>query len=141
MTRLFVALLLILCAGSMPLRNAWAIDTPRQLARYCERLEKGAKGSGDQVQIPNTKEALLCWGYMSAMQDISVLANKDGSRIMGACPPEESTLLELVHSYVVYARSHRGKLGENTAVAVIRAFQEAYPCARNEARSIEPAER
>jgi hypothetical protein len=41
---------------------------------------------------------------MQAMQDLSVLADENGHRIMGACPPEQTTTLQLVRSFVRYAR-------------------------------------
>jgi hypothetical protein len=71
---------------------------------------------------------VLCWGYMQAMQDLSVLAYEDGTRIMGSCPPEQTTVLQLIHSFVTYARSHPDELEGNTTVAVFKALQHAYPC-------------
>jgi len=65
---------------------------------------------------------------MQAMQDISALADHDGRRIAGSCPPENGTLLEMIHAYVAYARSHRYDLGDNTAAAVLKALQVLYPC-------------
>ena len=54
--------------------------------------------------------------------------DQNGSRLPGACLPEKGTLLDLVHSFVGYARSHRTELPDNSAVAVITALREAYPC-------------
>jgi hypothetical protein len=67
---------------------------------------------------------------MQGMQDLSVLANEKGHRIMGACPPEQTTTLQLIQSFVRYARAHRSELGDNAVVAVFRALREAYPCPR-----------
>jgi hypothetical protein len=122
---LALALFLIVLAAP---RDARAVDSPRQLASYCEMLERSTKGSGRQVRIPNTKEALLCWGYMQAMQDLFGLADESGARIMGSCPPEDGTLLDLVRSFVAYARSHPTELHGNTALVVAKAMQAAYPC-------------
>jgi Rap1a immunity proteins len=47
---------------------------------------------------------------------------------MGACPPEQTTTLELIRSFVRYARAHRSQLLVNAVVAVFRALREAYPC-------------
>jgi hypothetical protein len=74
------------------------IEKGDELAAYCQSLERGAKGAGRHVYIPSTREALTCWGYMQAMQDLSVLADENGHRIMEACPPEETTTLQLVRS-------------------------------------------
>src|SRR5215831_7302746 len=106
---------------------AAAVENARELAGYCQSLERGAKGSGLHIYIPRTSEALSCWGYMQAMQDLSVLAAEEGHRIMGACPPEQTTTLQLIQSCLRYARAHRGELQRNAVVAAFRAMREAYP--------------
>jgi len=121
---LFVAAVLIVLFP----RHLAAIESARELASYCEAAEKGVTGNGREVEIPATKEALVCWGYMEAFQDLSALADPGGARLLGACLPEQGTLLDLVHSFVAYARAHRADLPDNTAVAVIKALQQTYPC-------------
>jgi transposase len=49
---------------------------------------------------------------MQAMQDLSVLADEEGHRIMGACPPEQTTTLQLIQSFVRYSHAHRTELFE-----------------------------
>jgi len=107
---------------------AAAVENARELADYCQSLERGAKGAERHIYIPRTREALTCWGYMQAMQDLSVLADEEGHRIMGACPPEQTTTLQLIQSFVRYARAHRTELQGNAVAAVFRALREAYPC-------------
>ena len=108
--------------------SAAAIENADELAGYCQSLERGAKGAGRHIYIPSTREALTCWGYMQAMQDLSVLADENGHGIMGACPPEQTTTLQLIRSFVRYARAHRSELPGNAVVAVFRALRGAYPC-------------
>jgi hypothetical protein len=122
------ALLVVLIAASCCSEKAIAAENARNLAIYCAKLERGTKGAGKHIRIPNTKEALLCWGYMLAIQDISVLARPDGSRIIGSCPPEQTTVLELIRSFVTYSRSHPAELQDNAAVVVLKALQQAFPC-------------
>jgi Rap1a immunity proteins len=107
---------------------AAAVENASELAGYCQSLERGAKGVGRHIYIPRTREALTCWGYMQAMQDLSVLADEEGHRIMGACPPEQTTTLQLIQSFVRYAGAHRTELQGNAVVTVFRALREAYPC-------------
>lgn len=126
---LLAATLVLACS-----QEVHAIETPRELATHCATVETGVKGTGRHIRIPRTREALLCWGYMQAMQDLSVIANDDGTRIMGSCPPEHETLLQLIHTFVAYARSHPKELRGNTAVTVIRALQQAYPCPQAKAK-------
>src|SRR5262245_49815113 len=76
--------------------SAAAIENADELAGYCQSLKRGAKGAGRHIYIPGTREALTCWGYMQAMQDLSVLADENGHRTMGACPPEQTTTLQLI---------------------------------------------
>jgi hypothetical protein len=52
--------------------SAGAVENAHELAGYCQSLERGAKGAGRHVYIPSTRETLTCWGYMQAMQDLSV---------------------------------------------------------------------
>ena len=108
--------------------SAAAIEKGYELAAYCQSLERGAKGAGRHVYIPSTREALTCWGYMQGIQDLSVLADENGRRIMGACPPEQMTTLQLIRIFIRYASTHRNELPGNAVVSVFRALRKAYPC-------------
>jgi hypothetical protein len=108
--------------------QARAIDSARELMSACQELEHGREGTGKDILIPNTPEALLCWGYMQAMQDLSVLVDQHGLRIIGACPPEETTTLQVVHAFVAYARTHAAELDGNAAAMMIKALQASFPC-------------
>jgi hypothetical protein len=122
------ALLGLLIAAFAAPQSAHAIESPGQLARYCQKLEKGARGSGQNIQIPNSREALLCWGYMQAIQDLSMLADADGHRLIGSCPPADSRLRDLIRAFLDYEQLHRGDVEANTVIAVTKALQQAYPC-------------
>jgi hypothetical protein len=130
----WIALVVTLLSAS----SARSIESARELSIYCRIVERGVKGTGRHVYIPHTREALTCWGYMQAMQDLSVLADQEGDRIMGACPPEKMTTLLLIQLFGRYARAHPGELRGNAAVAVFRALQKAYPCHSAEATGQSP---
>jgi len=123
-----VLVLMLFGAASLAPSRAAALDETGELARSCQKLESSTKGRGDSIQIPGTRDALLCWGYMRAIQDIAMLVDPEGRRLIGACPPEDSRLTDLIHAFVEYARSHRRAGDENTALAVIGALRQAYPC-------------
>jgi hypothetical protein len=123
-----IVLLALLGAASAAPRAASAIESPGQLASYCQKLEKGVRGSGQSIQIPSTKEALLCWGYMQAIQDLSMLVDEDGRRLIGSCPPEDTRLRDFIRAFLAYEQSHRSSAGANAVVAVTKALQQAYPC-------------
>jgi hypothetical protein len=108
--------------------SAAAVENAHELAGYCQSLKRSVKGAGRHIYIPRTREALTCWGYMQGMQDLSVLADENGGRIMGACPSEQTTTLQLIRLFVRYASTHRSELPGNAVVTVFRALGEAYPC-------------
>jgi hypothetical protein len=121
-------LMMVAIAFLVALDDAQALEGARDLLNDCQSLERGKTGSGHLIQIPKTTEALVCWGYFQAMQDLSIWVEEDGHKIMGSCPPEGTTRLALIHSFVKYARSHSSKLQDNAALVVMRAFQESFPC-------------
>jgi hypothetical protein len=45
---------------------AAAVENASELAGYCQRLERGAKGAGRHIYIPRTSEALTCWGIYAS---------------------------------------------------------------------------
>ena len=131
MTRALALIWLTVVAG-LPL-SAHAMGSARELADDCRSLLQAKTGSGEEIRIPFTKKALVCWGYMQAMQDLSVLVDEHGRRFMGACPPQRTTLLELIQTFVSYARSH--ELPDNAALAVTRALHDAFPCSDRQSSS------
>jgi hypothetical protein len=40
--------------------TAAAVENARELAGYCQSLERGAKGAGRHIYIPRTREASRC---------------------------------------------------------------------------------
>jgi hypothetical protein len=81
------ALLILLSTSAAGAANdAAALLNGRDLARACRVLERGLAGKGNQIKIPNTKDAFLCWGYIQAIQDLVVLRRFQPSILLGASP-------------------------------------------------------
>jgi hypothetical protein len=114
--------------------GAQAATPVRDLLSGCQSLERGKTGRGNHIEIPKTKSSLVCWGYMKAMQDLSVWTDENGHTILGSCPPERTTTLDLIRSFVRYGRSHRRELPSNAALAVTKACQQAFACSEEGAR-------
>jgi hypothetical protein len=110
------------------LDQAQAANPTRDLLNACQSLERGKLGAGRLIHIPRTTGALICWGYLKAMQDLSIWVDENGKKIFGSCPPEATTTLDLIRSFVRYGRLHRRQLPSNAALAVTKAFQQAFPC-------------
>jgi Rap1a immunity proteins len=120
-----LSILVLLLAAIPPDAGASA----RELAGNCQTLLERKHGSGEEIRIPLTKPALECWGYMQAVQDFAAIADENGRRVLGICPPDRATLLDMVQTFVRYARAQAKDLPDNAALAVIQALQAAYPCA------------
>ena len=120
-----LGLILVLLFAATP-RDAHA--GARELAGQCQVLLKGKHGSGKQIRIPFTKPALTCWGYMQAVQDFAALADENGQRVLGICPPDRATMLDIAQAFVRYADERGKDLPDNAALAVTQALQSAYPC-------------
>jgi hypothetical protein len=119
--------LILVLLVAVPL-EARAAGSAHDLAGECQTLLQGKRGSGEHIRIPFTKPALVCWGYMQAMQDFAALVDDNGHRMLGACLPDRATLVDIVQAFVKYAGSHDKDLPANAALAVTQALQSAYPC-------------
>jgi hypothetical protein len=123
-----VMIALALAGVLLPSRSAQAFETARELATQCKSVDASALRSERDAYIPGTSAALQCWGYMQAMQDLLVLVDDDGKRIMGVCPNEKTSLLQMTHAFVGYADQHSGDLSNDAALIVVQALKEAFPC-------------
>lgn len=122
------AILFALLVVSSSSRQARAFETAHELATQCQSISTSAAPKGNDVFIPGTKGALQCWGYMQAMQDLLVLVDDNGRRIMGVCPSEDAGLLEMTHAFVAYAGRHSADLNNDAALIVVQALKEVFPC-------------
>jgi hypothetical protein len=120
-----LGLILVLLFAASPLD---AHASARELAGGCQALLQGKQGSGEEIRVPLTKSALECWGYMQAVQDFAAFADENGQRMLGVCPPDRATLLDMVQTFVRYARRQGKDLPDNAALAVTQALASAYPC-------------
>jgi hypothetical protein len=120
-TALFAVVTVVL-AGS----GASAITT-EQLLKSCSVVIKAAPAAKSATaDIPAA--GLPCWYYMSALQNMSALASDSGRRLLGVCPPADSTLLDFVRIFVQYAREHKADLEENAAAAAFLGLAKTFPC-------------
>ena len=99
------------------------------LLHACEIFDKRVKFHGDSVTIPADPAAYVCWGYLSATQDYSVIVPGDKPiPMMESCPPPETTLTQLIHVFVVYGEAHPEVLHLKAGIVVHRAMKAAFPC-------------
>jgi hypothetical protein len=103
--------------------------TGQELLRQCEALERGARVSGETVQLPKGQDAASCWIYMAVVQDFAATVEQEsGPSLIGSCVPPETTRLHMIRAFVTYARNHRDDLDLRATALLIPALIRAFPC-------------
>jgi Rap1a immunity proteins len=103
-------------------------ETGSGLLQACEVLEREARISGDNVALPPRTDVHRCWGYMGAVQDLSVITDETGRPLLGSCPGPKTKLSQIIRVFTNYARTHPHELHEKAPVLVLRAMEQAFPC-------------
>jgi hypothetical protein len=118
-----LALILFLCTPAYS-------ETGSTLLQACEALEREIRISGDKIQLPARTDVHRCWGYMSAVQDFSVIVMdyQTGKPLLNSCPGPKTRLIQLIRVFTNYARTHPQELHEKASQLVYRAMLEAFPC-------------
>ena len=108
---------------------AVAIQNAAELLSACEDFERNVKDKGGgQLSLPLKGDVYTCFGFMNAIQDLSVLLNSDTTRLLGSCPPPSSRVSQLIRVFTNYARTHPERLHEKAGDVAILALQNAFPC-------------
>jgi len=118
------ALLLATGAVSTPAHS----ETGNGLLQACEALEREVRISGNKVLLPERPHVYRCWGYMGAVQDLSVGVDEAGKPLLGSCPGPNTKLTQLIRVFTNYARTHPQELHEKAPVLVLNAMAQAFPC-------------
>jgi hypothetical protein len=106
-------------------------ESPQDILRSCDAVIRAAgTAKGAELDIPAA--GTPCWYYMSAVQNMSALVNEKGKRLLGICPPNDSTLLDFVRIFARYG--HKVKRDENVAALAIVGLAQAFPCGSTKVR-------
>jgi hypothetical protein len=98
------------------------------LLQACEALEREIRISGNNIQLPARPDVYKCWGYMAAVQDLSVAVDETGKPLLGSCSGPNTKLTQLIRVFTNYARTHPQELHEKAALLAGRAMISAFPC-------------
>lgn len=83
---------------------------------------------GDTIYLPPGNDVGQCWGFMTAVLEYAMLADKDGKTLLNACPDPDTTVPQVIGIFVKYARSHPEKLNLRAAAVAYNAMADAFPC-------------
>jgi hypothetical protein len=101
--------------------------SPADLLASCEAITDASPLSAEKT-LDIAAEGLPCWYYMSAIQNMTALADERGERLLSVCPTPDSTLLDFVRIFVQYAHTEDVKAQRNTAAFVLPGLAKAFPC-------------
>jgi hypothetical protein len=103
-------------------------QTAGEMLHACQTLQRGMRIKGDTAFLPSGTEAQQCWGFMSAVQEYSVLADQAGTRLLSACPAADTKTTQIVDVFVKYANAHPEKRDIPAAAVAYNAIADAFPC-------------
>jgi hypothetical protein len=70
-----------------------------------------------------------CWYFMSGIKDVITIGDSTTNRAMlQVCAPVDSTLLQLIRIFVLYAQQNPTRLDLPAGEVAIEALWQAYPC-------------
>jgi hypothetical protein len=124
--RIALLSLLLLAVGCEP---SGAHESANELLSSCESFLSGLRQQGNEFAIRNDNpNAHECWGYIRAFQDMSAMVDDEGLTVTRACPPAESTGIQMVRVFVSYAQKHTPDLHQPAGWMALYAFRAAFPC-------------
>ena len=113
--------------GFLLVRGDAVALSPAELPTSCEVITNASPLSAEK-KLDIAAEGLPCWYYMSAVQNMTVRADERGKRLLGICPPPESTVLDFVRIFVQNARTEEVRSQRNAAAFALLGLARAFPC-------------
>jgi hypothetical protein len=98
-----------------------------ELRASCEAITNAPPLSAEKA-LDIAAEGLPCWYYMAAVQNMTVLADERGKRLLGICPPPDSTVVDFVRIFVQRARTQDVGSQANAAAFALLGLARAFPC-------------
>jgi len=93
----------------------------------CETLLREMRVAGENVAVP--PRGYPCWYFMSGIQDVITIGDSTTNRSMlQVCAPADSTLLQLIRIFVLYAQQNPTRLNLPAGRLAMMALWQAYPC-------------
>ena len=118
--------------------------TLEQMKQRCEELEsywqRDPPKVGQLINIPNQATAGVCFGYLSAVADLSHLLEGTGCagpepafgpncrHTLNICVPKSATINQALAVFLTYARSHPAHWHEAGWPHFLNSLVTAFPC-------------
>lgn len=136
MTREFKLMAVTLClVASLPYSiSAQDYTTAAQMLSNCRSISNSKVLSNRQLVFPRSLgfDDGTCWGAFATLQRLSArsLRQQRTKTMTNACPPPESSLLQIVRVFVRYADLHPEAQHKRWEEVALDALWKAFPCER-----------
>jgi len=97
----------------------------------CQSILQSAKSSKnqDELDLENTFSNGTCWGaFLSIQQIIVTKIEGEKNSILQICAPPETTSLQIIQIFDVFARGNARRQDEPFTKIAIAALRSAFPC-------------
>lgn len=116
---------------------ALAGTSTMEMMGLCKPLVDAVPLPNGKVEVITTFESGICWGAFITLQGLSAdrlhqngineRLNQNES-VLGACPPAESTLIQMVRIFDAYARQHPEVQHQRFELTALASLRAVYPC-------------
>jgi Rap1a immunity proteins len=103
----------------------------QEMLSQCQELLSTAKRTADpdSLELDNTFATGTCWGAFLSIQQLATLKIAGANNpLFRLCVPEDTTLVQFIQLFDVYARNHPERQSEPFTVVALAALHEAFRC-------------
>jgi hypothetical protein len=119
-----VALSFLLCSVSVDVKA----ETAFEVQSWCKEIVNAKFRPDHMISYRQNHDTGFCWGAFGMMQELSVFVRDDGTRMLGFCPPKDSTRVQLIKIFSKFVDDHLAMVGQDFGVVAEQALAAAFPC-------------
>jgi hypothetical protein len=101
--------------------------TAAEMLSGCRQVAQAPIQNG-QISIPATLPVGKCWGAFTLIDELATWVLPSGVRLLGSCPPDNSTRSQLVAVFVEYVDRNPQRRNDLFGETVVAALRAAFPC-------------
>ena len=80
--------------------------------------------------MPQSTAGGFCWGAFALLQELGAVSTDGKNRLLGFCPPEDSTRIQFIRVFLKYAQDNPSELNKRFAYVAWDSLRAAFPCSQ-----------
>src|SRR5690242_8757887 len=106
------------------------LETALQVESWCEPFANVLVEPDGRFQMPQSVVSGFCWGAFASIQELGNVTVDSKHRLLGFCPPEDSTRIQLIRIFLKYVQGNPSDLNKRFAFVVWDSLRDAFPCSQ-----------